>query len=96
MGSHSVLSLSVGLMLRFSRLQTGHEASLSAGREGAAERGVGRRELGVAPPPDPAGHAAQRQEQQADREFAFNELIGLEGPINVLVENAATVIFTIW
>jgi len=29
------------------------------------------------------------------REFAFNELIGLEGPLLTLFENAATVILTI-
>ena len=31
-----------------------------------------------------------------EREFAFNELIGLDGPLRMLLENAATVIFTTW
>ena len=42
------------------------------------------------------GGAAQPAERGQDREFAFNELIGLEGPIRVLLENATTVIFTTW
>ena len=42
------------------------------------------------------GGPAQPPERLQEREFAFNELIGLEGPIQVLLENATTVIFTTW
>ena len=42
------------------------------------------------------GGPAQPPERVQEREFAFNELIGLEGPIRVLLENATTVIFTTW
>ena len=40
------------------------------------------------------GNAAGAAPGEA-REFAFNELIGLEGPLLTLFENAATVILTI-
>ena len=43
------------------------------------------------------GEQPQLQDQEQDREhFAFNELIGLEGPLQVLLENAGTVLCTIW